>query len=50
VPEPGLLVVFRQPPNAKYVHDGETVTSGTKYLLRTDLIYVQVAPAASGVA
>lgn len=42
---PGMCCVFRQPPGARYLHDGEEVTSGVKYLFRTDVMYRRVAPA-----
>jgi prolyl 4-hydroxylase len=38
-PETGLGLIFRQPPGARYVHEGEAVTSGLKYLIRTDVMY-----------
>eukprot|EP01065_Artemidia_motanka_P030164 TRINITY_DN36176_c0_g1_i1.p1 TRINITY_DN36176_c0_g1~~TRINITY_DN36176_c0_g1_i1.p1 ORF type:complete len:247 (+),score=57.07 TRINITY_DN36176_c0_g1_i1:59-742(+) len=38
-PEPGLALVFRQPPDEQYLHDGEQLQSGTKYLFRTDAMY-----------
>jgi len=41
-PVSGLCLLFRQPPGAYLVHDGEMVKSGTKYLLRTDLLYTRV--------
>eukprot|EP01062_Namystynia_karyoxenos_P054596 TRINITY_DN4503_c0_g1_i1.p2 TRINITY_DN4503_c0_g1~~TRINITY_DN4503_c0_g1_i1.p2 ORF type:complete len:279 (+),score=88.96 TRINITY_DN4503_c0_g1_i1:84-839(+) len=46
-PEPGVAVLFRQPPGANYLHDGEQLRSGIKYLLRTDVMYRQrpAAPA-----
>lgn len=39
VPEPGSCVIFRQPPGAYYLHDGEELRSGHKYLFRTDVMY-----------
>ena len=41
-PEQGLALVFRQPPSAKYLHDGEAVRDGAKYLWRCDVMYRKV--------
>jgi len=38
-PEAGMALVFRQPPTERLLHDGAEVTSGVKYLLRTDAMY-----------
>mmetsp|Transcript_57075 Transcript_57075/g.144889 ORF Transcript_57075/g.144889 Transcript_57075/m.144889 type:complete len:465 (-) Transcript_57075:234-1628(-) len=38
-PEAGTCLLFRQPPGHSYVHDGEEVRSGLKYLLRSDVMY-----------
>lgn len=38
-PRAGLCVIFRQPPEQRYYHDGEEVSSGVKYLFRTDVMY-----------
>lgn len=38
-PQPGLCLLFRQPPGAQYYHDGEEVVSGQKYLFRSDVVY-----------
>ena len=38
-PEAGLALIFRQPPSARYLHDGEPVRSGVKYLWRCDVMY-----------
>lgn len=38
-PEAGLCLIFRQPPGHTYWHDGEEVSSGRKYLLRSDVMY-----------
>jgi hypothetical protein len=38
-PRKGRVLSFRQPPKQRYWHDGEIVSSGIKYLLRTDVIY-----------
>jgi len=35
----GMCCIFRQPPAAVLLHDGEEVTSGVKYLLRSDIMY-----------
>ena len=39
----GLALVFRQPPTARLLHDGQRVEEGVKYLLRTDIMYRQEA-------
>eukprot|EP00854_Cymbomonas_tetramitiformis_P016567 gene16567-19678_t len=39
VPARGRCCVFRQPPGAQYLHDGELLASGVKYLFRTDVMY-----------
>jgi prolyl 4-hydroxylase len=41
IPSAGRCLVFRQPPSANYRHDGEEVTGGVKYLLRSDVVYVR---------
>jgi len=38
-PAPGSCLVFRQPPDAHYLHDGDRLGSGLKYLFRTDVMY-----------
>lgn len=38
-PEAGLSVVFRQPPGADLLHDGEELREGTKFLFRSDVMY-----------
>jgi len=38
-PKTGLCLLFRQPTGQHYVHDGEEVSSGLKYLLRSDIMY-----------
>mmetsp|Transcript_30647 Transcript_30647/g.79596 ORF Transcript_30647/g.79596 Transcript_30647/m.79596 type:complete len:542 (+) Transcript_30647:49-1674(+) len=38
-PEPGLAVVFRQPPLEALLHDGERLHAGVKFLFRTDVMY-----------
>lgn len=38
-PEPGMALIFRQPPDKGLTHDGERVEEGLKYLLRTDIMY-----------
>ena len=38
-PEAGAALIFRQPPGKYYLHDGEIVEEGIKYLLRTDVMY-----------
>ena len=38
-PRQGAACVFRQPPERRFVHDGERLRSGVKYLLRTDVMY-----------
>jgi hypothetical protein len=35
----GPCLIFRQPPGAYLPHDGEKVTKGEKYLLRSDVMY-----------
>lgn len=37
-PEPGLCVIFRQVDRRTY-HEGTRVTSGLKYIMRTDVMY-----------
>ena len=41
IPSAGRCLIFRQPPTACYRHDGEEVTGGVKYLLRSDVVYVR---------
>jgi len=41
-PKTGLCVIFRQPPGAYYLHDGEKLHNGIKYLLRTDVMYKRI--------
>jgi hypothetical protein len=41
VPSAGLCLVFRQPQSAQYLHDGEEVTAGVKYLMRSDVVYLR---------
>jgi len=43
-PVAGLGLLFRQPPAARYLHDGEVVRCGEKYLLRSDVIYRKLIP------
>jgi hypothetical protein len=43
VPETGLCLVFRQPPGKNYYHDGEKLSSGVKYLFRSDVMYRRTA-------
>ena len=43
-PETGLCLLFRQPPHSHYLHDGEAVVRGYKYLLRSDVIYRSTTP------
>mmetsp|Transcript_89655 Transcript_89655/g.109747 ORF Transcript_89655/g.109747 Transcript_89655/m.109747 type:complete len:216 (+) Transcript_89655:137-784(+) len=38
---PGRALIFNHFPN-KYLHDGEMVESGQKYLMRTDIIYKKI--------
>jgi len=38
-PEAGMCLLFRQPPEKCYRHDGEELKSGLKYLLRSDVMY-----------
>ena len=38
-PVAGRAVLFRQPPEANILHDGEKLLAGVKYLLRTDVMY-----------
>lgn len=42
-PRTGLCLLFRQPHAAQYVHEGERLGSGLKYLFRTDVMYRRVA-------
>jgi len=41
-PKPGLALVFAQPGYRFYPHDGERVKDGTKYLIRSDVMYRRV--------
>ncbi len=41
-PSPGLALIFAQPALRFYVHDGERVVDGTKYLIRSDVMYRRV--------
>lgn len=47
-PEPGLAVLFLQPPRAMLRHDGDELRSGVKYLLRTDVMYRRERHVAGG--
>lgn len=38
-PAAGVGLIFRQPPSAHYSHDGEVVREGSKYLIRSDIMY-----------
>ena len=42
VPEAGRALVFRQAPGADYLHAGETVADGVKYLMRCDVMFEPV--------
>jgi len=42
-PETGTALVFRQPPSARYLHDGEPVRAGVKYLWRCDVMFRRVS-------
>ena len=39
----GAACVFRQPVARRFLHDGQKVTSGVKYLFRSDVMYRRVA-------
>lgn len=41
-PEAGLAVLFRQPPEAALLHDGEELAGGEKFLFRSDVMYRRV--------
>ena len=41
-PAPGLALIFAQPALRFYAHDGERVADGTKYLIRSDVMYRRV--------
>jgi len=41
-PEAGLAVVFRHGPQDELLHDGERLSGGVKYLLRSDVMYCRV--------
>ncbi len=41
-PVAGVALIFRQPYGASYVHDGELVSAGEKYLLRSDIMYTMI--------
>ena len=47
VPESGLCLIFRQPPAKSYLHKGQTVTGGEKYLFRSDVMYEEVPTGSS---
>ncbi|XP_011403122.1 PREDICTED: uncharacterized protein LOC105312290 [Amphimedon queenslandica] len=40
-PEPGLCVIFPQA-NLDFYHEGTKVTSGVKYIMRTDVMYKRI--------
>eukprot|EP00403_Amphidinium_massartii_P031023 CAMPEP_0178406322 /NCGR_PEP_ID=MMETSP0689_2-20121128/18852_1 /TAXON_ID=160604 /ORGANISM="Amphidinium massartii, Strain CS-259" /LENGTH=232 /DNA_ID=CAMNT_0020027359 /DNA_START=72 /DNA_END=770 /DNA_ORIENTATION=- len=40
-PKPGRCLLFRQPPAASLYHDGEELRTGTKYLFRSDVMYLR---------
>jgi hypothetical protein len=40
-PKQGSVLVFPQGNTASLIHEGSAVTEGTKYVVRTDVIYVQ---------
>lgn len=42
IPQTGLCLLFRQPPEQYYLHEGLELTSGVKYLFRTDVMYTPV--------
>ena len=48
-PRQGAACVFRQPPERHYLHDGERLRSGVKYLLRTDVMYRRRDGCAAGI-
>lgn len=37
----GLCLIFRQLPYKEFAHDGDVVTNGIKYLLRSDIMYTR---------
>jgi hypothetical protein len=41
VPKKGTAILFRQPPGRSYYHDGEELRSNTKYLFRSDVMYLR---------
>jgi hypothetical protein len=41
VPSAGLCLIFRQPPFAYYLHEGEEVKEGCKFLMRSDVMYTR---------
>lgn len=41
-PEYGKCLIFRQPDEQLYFHQGEIVEEGVKYLMRTDILYKKV--------
>lgn len=43
VPKSGLCLLFRQPSTARLLHDGEEVSNGVKYLIRSDVMYRRVS-------
>mmetsp|Transcript_23744 Transcript_23744/g.74748 ORF Transcript_23744/g.74748 Transcript_23744/m.74748 type:complete len:256 (+) Transcript_23744:101-868(+) len=43
-PKAGLCLLFRQPPEKLYYHDGQELASGLKYLFRSDVMYRRQRP------
>lgn len=41
-PRTGTALCFRQPPARRYMHEGKEVTTGYKYLFRSDVMYARV--------
>jgi hypothetical protein len=41
VPKRGSVLVFPQGNTCSLIHEGSAVTSGTKYVIRTDVLYRQ---------
>ena len=48
VPKTGSIAIFPQGNTASLIHEGTKVTKGTKYVVRTDVLYATQPPAVDG--